>query len=202
MNQKIKIFGIALLAVLALAIVGAGVAVAQSSTPNNGFGWMMGGTGQTGYGPGMMGGHGGMMDAYAQKGETWEGMNSMHQWMNTSGGMHTFVWDSLAETLGLTSDELTAEVNAGKTIAGIAEEQGISRTDLLVTLETAHTDSLAQAVSDGYLTREQADSLLAQMDGRYEWMLDNLGSATGMLGAGGGCHANLNSGTSDQLPRP
>jgi hypothetical protein len=216
MNNKIKILGIALVAVLALVALGAGVAFAQTQTPNTGFGpgWMMGGNGQTtGYGPGMMGG-------YAQNGDSWEGMNSMHQWMGASGGMHTFVWNALSEKLGLTSEELYAEVNSGKTIAQIAEEQGVSRADLIATLETAHQESLAQAVTDGALTQEQADSILAQMAGRYEWMLDNMGRGTGMMGgrggmmgrygqpgsggqfAPGGCHGNWAGGTTNQQPRP
>jgi hypothetical protein len=110
----------------------------------------------------------------------------MHQWMNANGGMHTFVWNALAEKLGLTSDELTTEVNSGKTIAQIAEEKGVSRTDLVATLEAAHKDSLTQAVTDGYLTQEQADGILSQMAGRYEWMLDNAGAGYGMMGGRGG----------------
>jgi hypothetical protein len=147
----------------------------------------------------------------------------MHQWMTASGGMHTFVWEALAEKLGLTSDGLYAEVNSGKTIAQIAEEKGVSRADLVATLETAHKDSLAQAVSDDYLTQEQADSILIQMTGRYEWMLDNAGGGYGMMGGNGGrggmmggfygqqngngqftpgaCHGNWN-GSTDAQPKP
>jgi hypothetical protein len=211
MNKTIKILGIALVAVLALAVVGAGVAFAQSSNPNTGFGpgWMMGGNGQTG--SGMMGGRGGMMGGNAQNGDGWEWMESMHQWMTASGGMHTFVWNALAEKLGLSSAELTTEVNSGKTIAQIADEKGVSRADLVAALETAHQESLAQAVADGYLTQEQADNILAQMSGRYEWMLDNMGSQAGMMGgrggmmngqgSAGGCHGNWNGTTTDQ-PKP
>jgi hypothetical protein len=218
MNSKIKLFGIVFVTVLALAALGAGVAFAQSNNPGTGFGpgWMMGGNGQTG--SGMMGGRGGMMGGNAQNGDGWEWMDAMHQWMTASGGMHTFVWNALAETLGLTSDELTAEVNSGKTITQIAEEQGVSRSDLVTALETAHQESLTQAVADGYLTQEQADNILAQMSGRYEWMLDHMGS--GMMGAGmmggqygaggmmngqggaGGCHGNWNGSTTNQQPKP
>jgi hypothetical protein len=216
MNNKIKILGIALIAVLVLAALGAGVAFARTQTPNTGFspGWMMGGNGQTGYGSGMMGGRGGMMSGFTQNGDDWEWMNSMHQWMTASGGMHTFVWNALAEKLGLTNDELYAEVNSGKTIAQIAEEKGVSRADLVAALETAHQTSLAQAVTDGALTQEQADSILAQMAGRHEWMLDNMGSGgmmSGQYGAGGmmngltgagGCHGNWNDGSTNQQPKP
>lgn len=206
MNKAIKILGIAVLAVTAL---GAGVAFAQTPTPTSGFGWMMGGNAQSGTGYGMMGGRGGMMDGYGQNGDNWEQMNAMHQWMSASGGMHTFVWNALADTLDLTSDELTAEVNSGKTIAQIAEEKGVSRTDLAAALETAHKDALTQAVTNGYLTQDQADGILAQMAGRYEWMIDNMGAGGMMGGRGGmmggqagGCHGNWNSSPTDEQPKP
>lgn len=179
MNNKIKIFGIALVAMLGIAVLGAGVAFAQTSTPNSGFGWMIGGDTQTGYGPGMMGG-------YAQNSDGWEWMSAMHTWMTDTGGMHTFVWNALAGQLDLTSDVLYAEMNSGKTIAQIAEEKGVSRTDLIAAMETAHQESLAQAVLDGYLTQEQADNILVQMTGRYEWMIDNAGAGYGMRGGHGG----------------
>ena len=159
-----------------------------------------------------------MMGGYAQGGDSWEWMNAMHQWMGASGGMHTFVREALADAFGLTSDELTAEVGGGKTLAQIAEEKGVSRTDLLAILETAHQDALAQAVADGYLTQEQADSILAQMAGRYELMIDNAGYGMmagrgGMMGhhgqsgssgqfAPGGCHGNWNNSTDNQPTNP
>jgi len=203
MNNKMKLLGIALVVILALAALGAGVAFAQTRIPNNGFG------------PGsMMGGRAGMMNGNAQNGDSWEWMDAMHDWMTASGGMHTFIWNALAEKLGMTSDELYAAVNGGKTITQIAETKGVSRADLVAALETAHKNSLAQAVTNGALTQAQADSILAQMSGRYEWMLDNMGSAGmmgGQFGAGGmmngqagngGCHGNWNGSTTDQQPKP
>lgn len=202
MKLTIKILGIALLAVLAVAAVGGGIAFAQTQTPTTGFGpgWMMGGFTQT------------------DDSRGW--MNSMHQWMNASGGMHTFVWNALTEKLGLTSDELAAEVSNGKTIAQVAEEKGVSRADLIATLETAHKAALAQAVAAGYLTQEQADGILAQMAAHYEWMLDNAGAGYGIRGGRGamlgrfgqpgssgqfvpgGCHGSWNNGTSNPQTNP
>ena len=201
MNNKFKFFGITLLVILAVVVVGAGVAFAQTPTPTGyGPGWMMGGDAQYGPGYSRMGGRGGMMNGYARGDESWEWMESMHSWMSTSGSMHTFVWDALAKSLGLTSDELYAEVNSGKTLTQVGEEKGVSRADLLAALESAHKDNLAQAVTDGYITQEQADRILTQMSGRYEWMLDSagygmMGGAYGPQGAGGNfgpgaCHGN------------
>ena len=189
MNNKIKMLGIALVAVLAVAALGAGIVFAQTPAATAGFGGMMGRGGQSG--GGMMGGRGGMMNGNAQNGETQANMAAMHQWMNASDGMHTAVWNALAEKLGLTSAELTTEVNSGKTIAQIADAKGISRADMAAVLESAHKASLTQAVTDGVLTQAQADSMLSQMTGRYDWMLDNMSSAqgqgmmNGQRGAGG-----------------
>jgi hypothetical protein len=195
MNNRIKLLGIALVSVLTLAVLGVGFAFAQTANPpttpapGTGFrpGWMMGGHGRSGYGIDRMGGRAGMMGSYAQNGTTWDSMDAIHQWMATNGGMHTFVWNALGEKFGLASDELTAEVTSGKTIAQIAQEKGISRADLVATLEAAHQKSMAQAVTDGALTQAQADSVTVQMAGRYEWMLDNMGQGRllgGQYGAG------------------
>ncbi len=212
MKNSIKILGLALAAVVLVAALGVGAAFAQNQTPNTGYGpgWMMGGNAQTGggwTGGGRMGGRG-MMGGNAQTGDTWAWMDAMHQWMNASGGMHTFVWDALTAKLGLTSDELTAELNSGKTIAQVAEEKGVSRADLIATLETAHKDSLAQAVTDGVLTQEQADNILTQMAGRYEWMLDNAGFGQaaggrgGMMNGQGGCQGWNTTTTTTEQPKP
>lgn len=202
MNNKLVLFGIVVVAVLAVAAVGAGFAFAQTSAAGARLAPAQTPVAPGTYGPGipngMMGGNGrygtgyGMMGGFAQNGTAWESMNAMHQWMTTSGGMHTFIWDAVAAKLGLTSDQLTAEVNSGKTLAQIAEATGVKRADLVAALEAAHKASLAQAVADGALTQAQADSLLSHMAGRYDWMLDNMNSyggtgyGSGMMGGYGG----------------
>ncbi len=166
----VKILVVVVVAVLALGVIGLGVAFAQNPTPNSPFtpGGMMGG-------------------AWSQQGgSNW--MSAMHNWMTSTGGMHTLVWDALANALGLTTDELYAELNSGKTLAALAEEKGLDRATLVAELESAHQAGLAQAVTDGILTQEQADAMLAQMTGRYEWMIDNMGAGAGygMMGGRGG----------------
>ncbi len=171
-----KIAGIAAIVVLAIAALGAGFVFAQTPTPQtpwgNGYG-MMGGNG--GYGAGMMNG----VD-----------VNAMHQWMFTSGGMHNIVWGELAETLGLTQDELNAELASGKTLAQIAEAKGVTQDELAAALETSAKAGLDKAVADGVLTQEQADSMLSNMGGNYGWMLSHMGSLGNGAGPGG-CHGNF-----------
>ena len=212
MNKSIKILIVSmavLVGVAAVAAVGAGVAFAQDPTPTPEFGpgWMMGRNSEDGGTRFGMMGRRGMMGRYQQSGQDedgWEWMQAMHGWMS-SGGMHTAVWQVLTEKLGMTSDELYAELqDGGKTLAEVAEEKGVSSTDLVTALETAHQQSLDQAVADGVLTQEQADSILANMAGRYEWMLDNMGAGSGAgYGPGsGGCHGMWNDNADDSQPKP
>ena len=190
--KSLKFASIVVIVVLALAVFGVGFVFAQqpSRTPRGSFdsGGMMG-NGWSGYG--MMGGTG-MMDGYSQDGDDADWMNGMHQWMTTTGGMHTLVWDSLAEALGLTTDELNAELSSGKTLAQIAEEREVSQEELSVALETAVQAGLEKVVAEGALTQEQADAMLPHMSGNYTRMLDQMGSH---MGAGvepgfDGCHGN------------
>jgi hypothetical protein len=169
-TNLVKILGVAVVAVLAVGALGLGAAFAQNPTPNSPFN------------PGGM-----MGDAWNQQGDSsW--MGAMHNWMTSTGGMHTLVWDSLANALGLTTDEINAELNSSKTLAELAEEKGLDRVALVSELESAHQAGLAQAVADGALTQEQADAMLGQMAGNYEWMIDNMGAGagSGMMGGRGG----------------
>lgn len=192
-SKLLIVLTIAFVAVLTLGVIGMGVAYAQDPTPESPFT------------------PGGMMGGWGRQGST-SGMSEMHEWMTSTGGMHTLVWDALAGALGLTTDELNAELDGGKTLAALGEEQGLDRAALAAVLEDAHVDALAQAVTDEVLTQEQADTMLAQMEGRYEWMLDNMGAGAGygMMGGGrgmmggsfgrGGCHGAFATDASQNTP--
>jgi uncharacterized protein YidB (DUF937 family) len=176
----LKIVGLTTLIVIALAIVGVNLAFAQQPTPNdnswiNSMRNMMGGNWQ------------GMAAMHTQTTQN-GGMQAMHDWMHQGGGIHETVWNELAKQLGLTANELTAQVNSGKTIGQIATEKGVSTQDLATTMKNAMKAGLSQAVKDGRLTQEQADLMLQQMDGQYEWILTHMG--TGMTGSGSGMMGN------------
>jgi uncharacterized protein YidB (DUF937 family) len=165
--------------VVALALVGAGIVAAQIPTPFAPWGG----------GYGMMGGNGyGMMGNFAQNGDTaW--MSNMHQWTLTNGGMHTIVWQGLADALKIKPEDLSAELAKGKTLTQIAEAKGISQKQLTTTLEASVKAGLDKAVKDGAITKEQADWMLTHMAGNYEWMITHMGSGVG-AGAGG-CHGTV-----------
>lgn len=73
-----------------------------------------------------------------------------------------------AEALGMTTEELSAELWAGKTLADIAEEKGIDLVELQATVQSAvqaaqvsaMQDAINQAVEAGTITQENADWLL------------------------------------------
>jgi hypothetical protein len=102
------------------------------------------------------------------------------------GGEWT-MFDTMAETLGLTPEELFSKSHGGMTLEEIAEEQGISLEDIEATMAEARTASMQehieQAVADGTMTQEQAD-----------WMLEGMeqgffggGRGFGRRGGSGGC---------------
>ncbi len=73
-----------------------------------------------------------------------------------------------AEALGMTTEELSAELWAGKSLADIAEEKGVDLVELQATVQsaveaarvTAMQEAIDQAVEDGTITQENADWLL------------------------------------------
>ena len=187
-----KIIVVSVVTVLALLVVGGGIAFAQSGGP----GWGMGGNGvmggyslqngtpAPGYGMisnnhGMMGNGSGMTNGVD--------MNAMHQWMSTTSGMHTTVWNGLAEALGLTPEELNAQFASGQTLAQIAVAQGVSQEELAATLEASVKAGLERAVADGVLTQAQADQKLSQKTGNFGWMIAQMGAN---MGAGMGFGPN------------
>jgi formaldehyde-activating enzyme involved in methanogenesis len=81
----------------------------------------------------------------------------------------------LAEALGMSVEDLEAAYADGETLSTLMSARGLDAATVRERLQTAYDDALAQAVSDGVITQEQAD----EMDGR-------LGSGFGMpFGPGG-----------------
>jgi len=73
-----------------------------------------------------------------------------------------------AQSLGMTTDELTTQLWGGKTLADLAVEKGVALADVKAAVEAAqaqaYRDSIAQAVTDGTITQENADWLLEGLD--------------------------------------
>lgn len=71
--------------------------------------------------------------------------------------------ESAAEAMGMTFDELKAELQAGDSIADVAAEQGVS-VDVVKEAITADAEAkLDEAVANGRITQERADELLSKL---------------------------------------
>jgi hypothetical protein len=81
------------------------------------------------------------------------------------------MFDTAAEELGLTPEELFSDLHAGRTLDEVAEAQGVDLEVLQEALDAARgeamRDGIAQAVEDDTMTREQADSLLEGLEQGY-----------------------------------
>jgi hypothetical protein len=64
-----------------------------------------------------------------------------------------------AKLLGMTTAEYQAQEDAGKTWLEIATAQGKTAAEAQTLLESAYSNAIAQALSDGKLTQAQADAL-------------------------------------------
>jgi uncharacterized protein YidB (DUF937 family) len=74
--------------------------------------------------------------------------------------------ETAATTLGMTNDELLAEMQAGKTLGQLADEKGVSRDALVKAMKDAMKAAVDQAVAEGRITQEQADEFKARIDQR------------------------------------
>jgi len=78
------------------------------------------------------------------------------------------VFDAAAEALGLSPEQLFAELHSGKSIADVAEEKDVELQQVCDATKAAQVDARKQAiesaVENGRLTREQADWLLKGLE--------------------------------------
>jgi hypothetical protein len=77
------------------------------------------------------------------------------------GGGDWTAFDAAAKALGLTPTELFTELHAGKTLTDIAKDKGVDIETVNQAVkdvrQTAMKKAIEQAVTDGRMTRDQAD---------------------------------------------
>lgn len=88
--------------------------------------------------------------------------------------------DDAATAIGITEAELRTQLAAGKTLAQVAQAEGVSKTDLVATLVKAAEAALAQAVTDGRLTQGEADARKADLEARITDAVDRVRPARGL----------------------
>ncbi|MGD9678391.1 MAG: hypothetical protein AB7V16_08615 [Vulcanibacillus sp.] len=79
-----------------------------------------------------------------------------------AGSMHEVV----ADITGLTDDELYTLRLEGKTIAQIANDEGITTEDLTTTLTLAKISQVEQLFNEGTITEDQKDYMISQAEVR------------------------------------
>lgn len=80
--------------------------------------------------------------------------------------------DTVASTLGITTDELRSELASGKTLSQIITEHGKTVDDVVNALVAEAKTKLDQAVADGRLTQEQANQILSTLPDRLKQMIE------------------------------
>lgn len=82
-------------------------------------------------------------------------------------------FDAAADALGLTPVELFTELHSGKTLAEIAEEQGVDLEIVQEAVRATRVEAMRariqQAVEDGTMSQEEADWLLEGLEKGYGW---------------------------------
>jgi hypothetical protein len=78
-----------------------------------------------------------------------------------------------ADYLGLTQEQLRDRLNNGKTLAQIADEQNKSIAGLVDKLVDQKKARIEEAVTEGRLTRTQADEILAKLRGAVTDFVEN-----------------------------
>jgi hypothetical protein len=83
--------------------------------------------------------------------------------------------EQLATFIGVTTDELKAELRSGKSLADVAEAHGHTSDELVAAIVAAITTRLDAAVTDGKLTQAQADAVKAAAPARVERLVERPG---------------------------
>jgi len=104
-----------------------------------------------------------------------------------------------AEELGMTVDELLAELKDGKSIADVAQEEGVDPQAIADAFLAQRAEALAQAVENGRITQEQADQMLEHMT---EEVQEHLEESFPFGGGRTGCWSHAPGGSRHDGARP
>ena len=88
--------------------------------------------------------------------------------MGDMTAMHT----DIEQMLGLTHQEIHAQIVTGKSMVQIAAEKGVTDQQLRDGMLQGRKAALDQAVKDGRMTQEQADTMYKTMESHIDDMLN------------------------------
>ncbi|RJO62934.1 MAG: DUF2680 domain-containing protein [Dehalococcoidia bacterium] len=102
----------------------------------------------------------------------------------------------VATTLGITYDQFVQRLQNGETIAAIATAQKVDLSKVVDTIVAAQTDMVNLMVKYGYVTQDQANTIIANLRTRVEAALSIAAPVTTSgTGNGYGCFGNGLNGT-------
>jgi len=84
------------------------------------------------------------------------------------GGSGNSLISVAAEQLGMTTEELVTELEAGKTIADVAQAKGVETKTIVDAYVALRSEKLAEMVADGRINQAEADEKLAEMRAEAE----------------------------------
>jgi hypothetical protein len=102
-------------------------------------------------------------------------MNGMMDTMSIMDDLMTDLFSEAAKTLKMTTDQLKNEIQSGKSLATIAEEQGVKSDKLVKELEQVIQKDIKQFEKEGNVITEQQKEMLNSMNGNMEMMLNTTG---------------------------
>ena len=88
-------------------------------------------------------------------------------------GNHEEVQGVIADTLGISTEELQSELESGKAVAQLAEEKGVSIDTVVDAVLAKINESIDQAVADGDLDAEKAEEIKANAPDRVRERLES-----------------------------
>jgi hypothetical protein len=105
------------------------------------------------------------------------------QWGGMMGGrgggwMHDYVEKALADKLGITEQQVEDALASGKSMYQVALDNGTAEADVPALMTEVHKAAFDAAISDGVVSKDQADWMLQRMQGMW---------ANGGPGANGTC---------------
>jgi hypothetical protein len=118
------------------------------------------------------------------------------------GGGRGVDLDTAAGVIGVTTDQLQTQLQAGKTLAQIAQTKGISQTTLVSKLVTAEKADIAAKVKAGTLTQAQANSLVAGLQASVTQQVTSTCQGGGGFGHHGDHDGDGPGGTGSTAPTP
>ncbi|MGE0877138.1 MAG: hypothetical protein AB7O61_00690 [Acidimicrobiia bacterium] len=91
-----------------------------------------------------------------------------------------------AGALGVSEADLKTALQSGKSLADVAADKGVDVQKVIDAIVAAEKTEIEQAVTDGKITRDQADKAEANLTQRVTDMVNKAGKGKGMAGPGMG----------------